>query len=76
MDVILFPVNLLSTSDLSILMHGVSSLPDATSHDKHEYSILRCRFRSAGFTLVMTNTVSHSACKLMLVTRILQFYLK
>ena len=40
MDVISFPVNLLTTSDLSILMHGVISLPDATSHDKHVYSIL------------------------------------
>ena len=31
MDVITFPENLLSTSGLSILLHGVISLPDATS---------------------------------------------
>ena len=29
MDVITFPVNLLTTSGLSILLHGVISLPDA-----------------------------------------------
>ena len=35
MDVIAFPVNLLTTSGLSILLHGVISLPDATSYDKY-----------------------------------------
>ena len=34
MDVITFPVNLLITSGLSILLHGVISLPDATSYVK------------------------------------------
>ena len=33
MDVITFPVNLLTTSGLSILLHGVVSLPDATLYD-------------------------------------------
>ena len=33
MDVIAFPENLLTTSGLSILLHGVISLPDATSCD-------------------------------------------
>ena len=31
MDVITFPVNLLTTSGLQILLHSVISLPDATS---------------------------------------------
>ena len=35
MDVIKFPENLLTTSGLSILLHVVLSLPDATSYDKH-----------------------------------------
>ena len=34
MDVIKFPVNLLTTSGLSILLHDVITLPDATSYDK------------------------------------------
>ena len=33
MDVIKFPVNLKTTSGLSILLHGVISLPDAKSYD-------------------------------------------
>ena len=33
MDVITFPVNLKTASGLSILLHGVLSLPDATSYD-------------------------------------------
>ena len=33
MDVITFPVNLLTTSGLSILLYGVNSLPGATSYD-------------------------------------------
>ena len=33
-DVITFPVNLYTTSGLSILLHGVISLPDARSYDK------------------------------------------
>ena len=36
MDVITFPVNLKTTSDLSILLHGFISLPDATSYDKSD----------------------------------------
>ena len=32
MDVITFPVNLLTTSGLSILLHGVISLSDARRH--------------------------------------------
>ena len=39
MDVMTFPVNLETTSDLSILLHGVISLPDATSYDKFLYRI-------------------------------------
>ena len=38
MDVVTFPVNLLTTSGLSILLHGVISLPDATSYDNLKYS--------------------------------------
>ena len=34
MDVITFPVNLYTTSGVSILLHGVISLSDATSYDK------------------------------------------
>ena len=33
MDIITFPENLSSTSGLSILLHGVISLRDATSYD-------------------------------------------
>ena len=33
MDVIMFPENLLTTSGLSILLHGFISLPDAKSYD-------------------------------------------
>ena len=33
MDVITFPENLETTSGLSIFLHGVISLPDATSYD-------------------------------------------
>ena len=35
MDVITFPENLKTTSSLSILLHGVISLPDAMSYDKY-----------------------------------------
>ena len=34
MDIIKFPENLYTTSGLSILLHGVISLPEATSYDK------------------------------------------
>ena len=34
MDVIIFPENRKTTSGLQILLHGVISLPDATSYDK------------------------------------------
>ena len=34
MDVITFPENRSTTSGLQILLHGVISLPDATSYDK------------------------------------------
>ena len=34
MDVITFPENRKTTSGLQILLHGVISLPDATSYDK------------------------------------------
>ena len=33
MDILTFPGNLKTTSGLSILLHGVISLPDATSYD-------------------------------------------
>ena len=35
MDVIMFPENLLTTSGLLILLHGIISLPDATLCDKN-----------------------------------------
>ena len=41
MDVITFPVNLLTAGGLSILLHGVISLPDATSYDKNQYQTKR-----------------------------------
>ena len=41
MDVITFPVNLKTTCGLSILLHGVISLSDATSYDKH-VKIITC----------------------------------
>ena len=34
MDGITFPVDLYITSGLLILLHGVNTLPDATSYDK------------------------------------------
>ena len=37
MDVITFPENRLTTSGLQILLHGIISLPDATSYDKDVY---------------------------------------
>ena len=37
MDIITFPKNRLTTSGLSIWMHGIISLPDATSYDKIIY---------------------------------------
>ena len=40
MDVITFPENLQTTSGLSILLHDVISLPDATSCDKKKYCIV------------------------------------
>ena len=54
MDVITFPVNLLTTSGLSILLHGVISLPDATSYDNVcywsvQYSIISLN----GYTCVV-----------------------
>ena len=36
---IAFPVNLYTTSGLSILLHGVSTLDDATSYDKLNFKI-------------------------------------
>ena len=40
MDVITFPESLKITSRLSILLHGVISLPDTTSCDDIEYGIV------------------------------------
>ena len=40
MDVITFPKNLKTTSSVSILLHGVISLPDATSYDKEIFKHL------------------------------------
>ena len=54
MDIITFPVNLLTTHGLSILLHGVISLPDATSYDKihlkHKGSVLEMLFFSTVLT--------------------------
>ena len=44
MDVITFPVNLYTTSGLSILLHGVISLSDATSYDETRYSMTSVPF--------------------------------
>ena len=46
MDVITFPENLQTTSGLSILLHGVISLPDATSCDKSVYFITSSEFNA------------------------------
>ena len=40
MDAITFPENLQSTSGLSILLHGVISLPDAALYDKKIFTQL------------------------------------
>ena len=40
MDVITFPENLFTTSGLSILLHGVISLPDGRSYDNTSYLLL------------------------------------
>ena len=40
MDVVSFPENQWPTSGLQILLHGVISLPDATSYDKARYITL------------------------------------
>ena len=46
MDVITFPENLLTTSGLSILIHSVISLPEATSCDKCIYFLPKhCKTR-------------------------------
>ena len=37
---ITFRENLQTASGLSILMHGVSSLPDATSYDIRQFTVL------------------------------------
>ena len=46
MDIITFRKNLKNTSGLSILLHGVISLPDVTSYDKIncvlEYECMDC----------------------------------
>ena len=39
MDVITFPVNLKTTSCLSILLHDIISLTDVTSYDKLNFSV-------------------------------------
>ena len=36
----MFPENLLTTSGLSIFMHGVISLSDATSYDKGQLNVI------------------------------------
>ena len=41
MDFITFPKNLYATSGLSVLLHGFISLPDATSYDKINYSVVQ-----------------------------------
>ena len=49
MDVITFPENLLTTSGLSILLHGVISLPGATSCD-NDYFILTFQSKLANMS--------------------------
>ena len=50
MDVITFPVNLLTTSGLSILLHGVISLSDATSYDNTNYPQKKYRLETVSKT--------------------------
>ena len=47
MDAITFPINLKTTSGLSILLHGVITLSDATSYDKILYETFACAYAMA-----------------------------
>ena len=48
----MFPVNLYTTSGLSILLHGVNSLPDATSYDNRHLNLI---LRKAVFCFFANN---------------------
>ena len=57
MDVIKFPEK--TTIGLSILLHGVISLPEATSYDKNYSGILCTAFLQAlwhSFSFLLSNT--------------------
>ena len=41
MEFITFPIKSVTTSDLSILLHGVISLPDTASYDNKRYLVLK-----------------------------------
>ena len=49
--------NLYTTSGLSILLHSVISLPDATSYDKQFYTII---FYASGPTVVVKKNTHNS----------------
>ena len=62
MDVITFPENRYTTSVLQILLHGVISLPDATSYNKRIYH--ECYGRRE--KIIMRIAVCHhEACRVM-----------
>ena len=44
MDIITFPENLSTTSGLSILRHGVISLPGGMSYDTLNYLAIKCYY--------------------------------
>ena len=56
MDVITFPENLQTTNGLSILLHGVISLPDAMSYDNVHYVLVHVRIT------VISNVCKTSRC--------------
>ena len=52
----MFPVNLYTTNGLSILMHGIISLPDVTSYDKELY----LKSIGKGFFVMQGNNINVS----------------
>ena len=49
----MFPENLKTTGGLSILMHGIISLPDGMSYDKNHVLLIKC---SASLTFYIFTT--------------------
>ena len=60
MDVITFPVILLTTSGLSILLHGVISLTDATSCDKLHYLLSNNKYMYDYQTVSILHIIIHT----------------